>query len=288
MTDKINVIDLGSSSVRYMRISNGKILFKKSEVTRLAEGVNNGYLHEVSVKRTALAVKAFCDEAKSFGGEVYIFATAAVRNAKNGKEFALLLQDLTGIEVQILSGEEEAEIGLLGALKGQDGGLIDIGGGSTEIIVAKAGKIIYEKSLQLGAVNFKGETESVIIARQIINDKLAFFGNVPPASFFGVGGTVTSLTAILLNLKEYDRAKVHGYALTKEALEKAVEILENNSPEQIAEKTCVNIRRAEVLPYGVVILKGVFDRLNLQSITVSESDNLEGYLIKSKGVGYER
>lgn len=288
MTDKINVIDLGSSSVRYMRISNGKILFKRSEVTRLAQGMSDGLLCEESTKRTLRAISEFCNEAKAFGGDIYIFATAAVRNAKNGKIFACLVKDLTGVEMQILSGEEEAEIGLLGALKGLDGALIDIGGGSTEIVVAKDKKIIYEKSLQVGAVNLKDEAGSLITAKDIISKRLAFFGQVPQSNFYGVGGTVTSLTAILLGLREYDSAKVHGFILTREELNRGVEILKNNSAEQIAQKYCVNLKRAEVLSYGVTILQGLFDLIGLEKITVSESDNLEGFLIKTKGVKYER
>lgn len=288
VTDKINVIDLGSSSVRYMRISNGKILLKTSEVTRLAENAKDGYLCENSIKKTILAVTRFCSQAKTFGGGIYIFATAAVRNAKNGKQFALLVKDMTGIEMQILSGEEEAEIGLLGALGGADGGLIDIGGGSTEIVVAHSGKIIYGKSLQLGAVNLKGQVNTLDEARELVREKIEFFGAVPTSKFYGVGGTVTSLTAIILGLKEYDAKKVHGFVLTKDLLDKAIQILKTNSPEQIAQNTCVNLKRAEVLPYGATILQGVFEKLNLESITASESDNLEGYLAKKRGIKYER
>jgi exopolyphosphatase/guanosine-5'-triphosphate,3'-diphosphate pyrophosphatase len=155
MTDKINVIDLGSSSVRMCCISNGNVLFKKSIVTRLAENKANGLLDKISMERTADAVVDFYKEAKDLGGQIYIFATAAVRNALNGRDFAGRLQELTGERVEILSGEQEAEIGILGALRGKDGALIDIGGGSTEIIVSRGGKIVYEKSLQLGAVNLK-------------------------------------------------------------------------------------------------------------------------------------
>ena len=286
--DNINIIDLGSSSVRICRISNGKVLYKKSVVTRLAENKSNGYLDKRSMERTAKAVKDFADEASSLGGTTYIFATAAVRNATNGKEFANYLQEITGTSVEILSGEQEAEIGILGALQGGDGGLIDIGGGSSEIIVAQSGKIEYEKSLQLGGVNLKDMATSVANATSIAKEKVEFFGQVPSSRFYGVGGTITSLTAILLDLKEYDSQKVHGYILTKNQLLRGASILSKFTAEQITQNYCVDIRRAEVLPYGVTILQAIFDKLNLDSIIVSESDNLEGFALKKKGVGYER
>ncbi len=288
VTDNINVIDLGSSSVRISRISNGKVLFKRSTVTRLAENKKDGLLDTVSMERTGKAVEEYCTLAKSLGGKIYIFATAAVRNALNGKDFANYLQNLTGVQVEILSGEQEAEIGILGALKGADGGLIDIGGGSTEIIVASGGRLLYENSLQLGAVNLKDSAKSIEQAKKIVKEKVGFFGRVPKSNFYAVGGTVTSLTAILLGLSEYDSQKVHGYQLTKEELYRGLDILSKFTPQEISKNYCVDIRRAEVLPYGATILAELFERLNINELTVSESDNLEGYALKLKGAGYER
>ncbi len=288
MTDKINVIDLGSSSVRMCCISNGSVLFKKSIVTRLAENKANGLLDKLSMERTADAVVGFYKEAKGLGGQIYIFATAAVRNALNGRDFAERLQELTGERVEILTGEQEAEIGILGALRGKDGALIDIGGGSTEIIVSKGGKIVYEKSLQLGAVNLKNIAPNLQEAKEIVKERLRFFGRVPSSDFYGVGGTVTSMSAILMGLEKYDRERVHGYVLSKEELQRGIEILNKLSPEEISQTYCVDARRAEVLPYGATILSGLFDLLKLDCLTVSESDNLEGFVLKKRGAGYER
>jgi len=286
---KVNVIDLGSSSVRYMQVAGGEIFQKKSRVTRLAEGKKDGYLCKESMLRTISAVKDFVQEARLFGGEIYIFATASVRNSLNGKEFALLLTDVVGINVDILSGEQEAEVGLLGALKGKDGGVIDIGGASSEIIVAKNGVISYEKSLPLGGVILKNLSQSSIEeARKIVKEQISFYGQVPPSNFYGIGGTVTCLVAVVLGLKEYNRNVVHGFKLTREQIFSAEDFLLTHTPDEVSRLTCVSLQRAEILPFGVQILKEIFNILQLEEIIVSESDNLEGYLLKKGGLNYEK
>lgn len=290
MDKNVNVIDLGSSSVRYACFNScGELLFKTSQVTRLAEGKKDGYLSEESIKRTTIAVLSFVNQAKKVGGQTYIFATASVRNSLNGKEFAQILQDLTGIKVDILSGDEEAEIGLLGALRGKNGGVIDVGGASSEIIVASNNKIVYEKSLPYGGVVLKNESENDLFkANKIIKEQLGFYGQVPSSNFYGIGGTATCTTAVVLGLKEYDAKKVHGHKLTFDELLYAEKFLNENTSEQVALKTCVPQKRAEILPFGLQILKEIFLLLNITEITVSESDNLEGYILKKGGLGYEK
>ncbi len=286
---KVNVIDLGSSSVRYMQVENDQVVCKKSVVCRLAENKQEDYLNKESMLRTASVVKNFVEEAKLFGGEIYIFATASLRNSKNGKEFADLLTDITGVAVDIVSGELEAEIGLLGALAGKDGGVIDIGGGSAEIIVATNGKISYEKSIPLGGVVLKNlSNDNVIYAREIAKEYVATYGQVPNSNFVGIGGTVTCLSAIILKLKEYCSSKVHGFIIRKQNLLSAEEYLLSKTAEEISKETCVSLKRAEILPFGLQILKEIFNFLHLEQIVVSESDNLEGYLLKKGGVGYEK
>ena len=190
---KVSVIDLGSSSVRLMQVQNGVVLSKRGIVTRLAENKLDGYLQKDNMLVTTKVVIDFVEEAKAFGGDIYIFATASLRNSKNGQEYAEFLSNVTGVKVDIVGGEQEAEIGLLGALGGKDGAIIDIGGGSTEIIVAKDKKIIYEKSLALGGVVLKSLSgASVEQAKNIVKEQVgSFFGKVPNSHFTGIGGTIT-------------------------------------------------------------------------------------------------
>ncbi len=152
--NKFAVIDIGSNSVRLMFVADGKVLYKKLNTTRLGEGlVSSPLLTNEAIERTAEAVAGFYDEAKKDGAEeVYAFATAAARKAQNGQELVDRIYALRSLFVEIVSGEEEAKLGVLGALGKGDGIVVDIGGASTEIIRQERGKITYAKSVDIGVV----------------------------------------------------------------------------------------------------------------------------------------
>ena len=280
---KIAVIDVGSNSVRLMLVADGKILYKTLEITRLGEGLASlGELQPASIERSAKAVANFYAQAKAEGAEtVCAFATAAVRSAKNGQVFLSAVRSLCGLEVEVISGEEEAEIGILGALRGEDGGIVDIGGASTEIIVQKSGKILYKKSVDVGVVRLHDLCGRHLEAlTDYCNSAVNAFAEVPRATLHAIGGTATSLASIALGLKEYDSSVVTGYPLTMDALKKATEYLANTPPERVAQETCVPQKRAEVLLGGAVWLKRLLQSLGLTEVVVSDADNLEGYAIK--------
>jgi exopolyphosphatase/guanosine-5'-triphosphate,3'-diphosphate pyrophosphatase len=144
---KYAVIDIGSNSVRLMTLADGKVLYKTLETTRLGEGIAaRPVLNGQAILRTATAVKNFYDRAIGEGADgVYAFATAAVRSAENREAFLDAVKALCPLAVEIVSGEEEAKLGVLGALGVRDGSIVDVGGASTEITVQKDGKIVYEK-----------------------------------------------------------------------------------------------------------------------------------------------
>ena len=139
----IAIIDIGSNSVRLMLWADGKTLFKKLKSTRLGEGLSFApRLLPEACERTAQAVAEFVKDARLDGAErVYAFATAAVRCAENGAVFTNMVMDTCGLEVDVLSGEREAQMGLCGALGNSDGGIIDVGGASTEVTLRVNGKI---------------------------------------------------------------------------------------------------------------------------------------------------
>ena len=258
---KYAVIDVGSNSVRLMLWEN-KTLFKEIICTRLAENMADGKLNKDSVLRTARAVSFFAEKAEKEGaGKIFIFGTAALRKAKNAETFTEIVKNDCGIAVDVISGEKEAEIGALGALGSNDGGVIDVGGASAEIVVFSGGKAIYEKSADVGAVSLKdacGEDERK--AKKYIAEKTAVYKDVPKADFFAIGGTATSLAAISQGLKVYDPKKVHGYVLSINEVKRLKDL------------------RAEIIPMGANILYSIMEKYAVNSVTVSESDNLEGYL----------
>ena len=280
------VIDVGSNSVRLMLVADGKVLYKDLETTRLGEGLAySKTLLPQAIERTAAAMARFYERAKVEGAEtVRAFATAAVRSAENREAFLEKVASLCPLQVEVVSGEEEVELGLLGALGNSDGGIVDIGGASTEIIVRKNGSVAFKKSVDVGVVRLKDTCgRSVEKLTEYCRAKTCDFGKIPQAGMRAIGGTATSIASIALNLKVYDPLAVTGFVLTKSALAEAVDYLARTPVEGVVSQSCVPEKRAEVLLGGAIWLYSLMDDLNIPELIVSDSDNLEGYAV-SRGL----
>jgi exopolyphosphatase/guanosine-5'-triphosphate,3'-diphosphate pyrophosphatase len=281
--EKNAVIDVGSNSVRLMLVADGKVLYKAVEITRLGEGIaQSKTLKPQAIERTAKAIADFYIRAKNEGAKsVFAFATAAVRSAENRLDFIHRVEELCSLRVEVVSGETEAELGLLGALGDDDGAILDIGGASTEIIVRNNGELVYKKSVDVGVVRLKDLcARDVSALRAYAISAVKEFGNVPLSCVRAIGGTATSIAAIALRLKEYDADAVSGFVLTKEKLAEAVEYLAVTPVERVVAETCVPEKRAEVLLGGAIWLQVLTDELRMEQLTVSDADNLEGYAVR--------
>ena len=276
----IAVIDIGSNSVRLI-ITNGIFNIKKLITTRLGGGLDkNGYLSIESILTTANAVKTLLGEALSVGVKnVYAFSTAAVRNAKNKDEFLSAVKTIAGIEVDVVLGEVEAELAVIGALQKESGAVIDIGGASTEVAFSKNGNIYYKKSFNVGAVTLnklflRNKLEIKNYLNNVIQSDVNYSENLVKA----IGGTSTSIGAIDLKLKVYDDKIVDGHVVEKEKLQKMEDFLYALEPKDISNTFAVDSKRSEIIAGGVSIMLRVFEAFNFSKITISESDNLEGYI----------
>lgn len=281
---KISAIDVGSNSVRLMVMADGKTLYKQLDTTRLAEGLaGSGVLKPEAIERTARAVQIFAAAAELNGaGTPHVFATAAVRSSKNGADFVARVKALTGIDVDVLSGEEEAACGILGALRGRDGGIIDLGGASTEITLQQGGKTLYSKSVNIGTVrlfDMAGQDRSALQAA--IDNLLNGYGSLSldGKDIYGIGGTATSLAALYHELEKYDPKVVEGTVLTREWLCAEAEKLLSLTVEERRALRGMEPRRADVIAGGCLLMYSILNRFNADRITVSESDNLEGYVL---------
>ena len=281
---KISAIDVGSNSVRLMVMADGKTLYKQLDTTRLGEGLaNSGVLKPEAIERTARAVQLFAAAAELNGaGTPYVFATASVRSAFNGGDFVKRVKQLTGIDVDVISGEEEAACGITGALRGRDGGIIDLGGASTEITLQKGGKTVYSKSVNVGTVrlyDIAGQDRQALerAARTALKD----YGNLSLAGtdMYGVGGTATSLAALFHELPAYDPKVVDGTVLTVGWLGSMAERLLSMPVEERKAMRGMDVRRADVIAGGCLLLHHILKRFGAEKLTVSESDNLEGYVL---------
>lgn len=281
-----SVIDIGSNSVRLMFNDGYNTLSKEISTTRLAEGMGEEkVLTNVAINRTVHAVANFYKKAiEKKSDQIYIFATAAVRQAKNKNDFVMAVKKRCGVAVEIISGEEEAELGYLGALNGLDGAVIDVGGASSEIIVVKDKKPLYFKSLDVGAVKIKDECgQDFITVQDFVLDRIKEYGNVPSSTFYAIGGTATSIAALILELEVYDSKKVDGFVIDKNILSDLVEKLFSLSVEERKKLKGMHPPRAEVIAGGAKLLLEIMNKININTLIVSEKDNLEGYLIKRLG-----
>ena len=286
---KTGIIDIGSNSVRLALSADGKTLYKRLKTTRLGEGLSiTGSISRDAIVRTANAVADFYAEAERDGAEkIYAFAPAAVRSSSNGGEFVEYTKNNFGIDIEVLSGETEAQIALLGALGENDGGIIDLGGASCEVTVRKAGEIVYTKSVDVGAVRLLdmcGRDRDKL--EKYISEKLKDYGKIDASkySMCAVSGTATTLAAAKHKLKTYDPATVHGTVLTVEEVGAFADTFLKMSVEEIQSKGEVLVWRADVIGGASLFLYRLMQYMNIKQFTVSENDNLEGYLIYRCGL----
>lgn len=285
---KISAIDIGSNSVRLLLWADGHSLYKKVDTTRLGEGLAaTGRLSAAAMSRTVEAVGRFALEAERQGSDkLYVFATAAARGAENGAEFVRLVKDKCGINVDVISGEKEAKLGLLGALGGKAGGIIDVGGASSEVTVSDGKNIVYAQSLPLGAVRVTELCGTDIAkTRALISEKLPSYGDIPKAEMTAIGGTATSLVVLEKELAVYDAQKVHGTVMTAAKLEEWAERLLGMTQAERLALPGMDPRRADILGGGAMLLAMIAAYARADKVVVSEADNLEGYIMYREGEG---
>lgn len=279
---KYCVIDVGSNSVRLMTWADGTTLYKKVCTTRLGEGVAfEPVLREDAMDRTARAIAAFAEEARAEGAFPHAFATAAVRSAKNGEDFCARVKNLCGVELDVVPGEEEAELALLGALGKADGSVVDIGGASTEVCTRRGGKRDYAISLNVGAVclfDRCGDDEARLSA--VIDEEISPLAAVLPPNTYAVGGTACALAALMQGLEPYDAARVNDFPMTAEAVEGLAHKLLQMPPSARAALKGMDPKRADIIAGGALLLSKLMKKLGLSVIYASDRDNLEGYLFK--------
>ena len=143
----------------------------------------------------------------------------------DGQVFVDAVKQQCNLDVDVISGAKEAEIGLLGVLKNGDGGIIDIGGASSEITTRIDGKTVYSHSLNLGGVRILDAcSQDLGKIQSLCKNAVTEYGSVPFSTYYGIGGTATSIASVVLQLEKYDRNAVHGYVLTLADVEYAINL----------------------------------------------------------------
>lgn len=280
--EKTAIIDIGSNSVRLMTATNEGLNKKYLNSTVLAEGLqSSGLLSREAMFRTTKAISDFVRLAKSSDcDKIYAFATEAVRSAKNGNDFVNAVKADCGLQIEVISGTDEAQLGFLGAsaLLPPPIIVIDIGGASVEIVGGDK-KITYAKSLPLGVVRLTEQFgKDISKLENYLKAEILSYGNVPKAPLVAIGGTATALSAMNLGLKVYDENAVHGSILTESELNDLISRI-FKSDDLIKEFPTLSPNRAKVIGQGAILLKLLLSYLNQEKITISEYDNMEGYIV---------
>ncbi|SHJ08549.1 Ppx/GppA phosphatase family protein [Lutispora thermophila] len=299
--NKIAAIDLGTNSIRLMlcQVANRRFLAKSKEIitTRIGKDMSNtGTLTEKAMDRNIEAIKYFKKRAEEYGAEkIIIFATSAIRDASNKDFFLERVKNETGLDIMVLDGEEEAAIGMLGASYGFEGDnllVIDVGGGSTELVLGLGDKIIYSKSINAGAVRMTeryiksnpiGDSDIENLEKcleELFHDTLNDLKGQKIDKIVAIGGTATTAASIFHKAKVYDWQKIHNTILAKSFLNEIFESLRSMSVKERYNVDGLQKERADIIPAGIFIIKHILNNLDASQVIISENDNLEGAIMK--------
>lgn len=297
---KVAVIGIGSNSVRMLMSSiegaSARRLCRDRAGTRLFAGLDEQKnLSEEAMDTTVAAVEKMAREARAQGAsQVRLFATSATRDAANASRFAQLLWERAGVRLEICSGEDEALLSYLGASGGGFSGVIDIGGGSTEVIVGRDEAIDCAFSCQMGAVRLfrqypiasPDDLGAVVqAATLLLEEKLRDFPSLHlPDHWYGTGGTFTTLSAMALGVPWTERTCMHGVFLPLEAVKAQAVRLSGMTLEERLQLKGLQPNRADIVVHGICILMACMRRLGIAGVTVSEYGNLDGYTRRAFGL----
>jgi exopolyphosphatase / guanosine-5'-triphosphate,3'-diphosphate pyrophosphatase len=304
---RVAVVDIGTNSTRLLvaDVSDRRVseVERRNRVTRLGRGVDlSGQLSSEAVESVCETISEYVELYGDLGAErVDAIATSAVRDASNGGAFIAELRERFALSARVLDGEEEARLTYLGATSSQPPAnstlVIDIGGGSTELVVGNAAEVEFQASMQAGVVR---HTERHLTAdppavaelealaddvRGVIEDGLERSPERHASKGIAVAGTPTSLAAIDLGLDPYDPERVHGHRLSLRAIQTLLSRLASMPLAGRLGVTGLHPDRAPTIVAGVVILVEAMRAFGLAEIEVSEHDILYGAAIGATSEG---
>ncbi len=309
MSRTVAALDCGTNSLRLLLADPGPggpgeaaltDLDRQTEIVRLGQGVDaTGEFAPEALQRTFAVTRSFAERVRSAGvpvERIRFVATSASRDARNRDEFFSGIEELLGVRPDVITGGEEARLSFAGALSRirpdtEPVLVMDIGGGSTELIVGDAsGTVASAISLDIGSVRLTERflrsgppTDAALqAARERIDALLdtsgVDFGAV--GTWIGVAGTATTLAGVHLQLEAYDRERVHGSTISLPDLAALSTRLTRMSVDEIKALPSMHPGRADVVTAGALIASCVAARLNVTDLVVSESDILDGIALQ--------
>lgn len=289
------VIDIGSNSVRmavYKRTSRyGFYLLKEAKSrVRISENAwkNGGVLQEKAMFRAEKAIAGFLQIAKSFGAtKVLSVATSAVRDAPNRSEFVARIKEKTGLKIRVISGTEEAELGGKAAatlLPKTSAIAVDIGGGSTEVVLIENGKVVDMLSFNLGTVRLKelffDEKSTIKDAMRFINQTLASLpDHFKSTQIIGVGGTLRALASVLMRKEKYPLDILHAYRFSFESNKEFLSSIKRADQGELR-KLGFKSERLDVAREGLLIFSKIAKKIGAKDAIISGVGVREGLFLK--------
>lgn len=295
MAERIAALDIGTNTVLMVvgeKCDDGSIEILRDEhsIARLGEKTDyTNLISEEALERTVKILESYrqiCSDLKV--DRIVTGATSALRDASNSKIASERLQESLGAKINIIAGLEEARLSFLGTVETDDKVIvIDIGGGSTEIISGRNRILSDRTSLQIGAVRL---TERCFSNQPpTINEKNIAIAEIENAllnvewqkheSLYSVAGTPTTIAAVALGLGDFERDKIHGYELTRETLDEILHLFLKSTSYDLIRKYHIHPKRADVITAGALILREAMDHFDFTETTVSAKGLRYGILL---------
>jgi exopolyphosphatase/guanosine-5'-triphosphate,3'-diphosphate pyrophosphatase len=306
----VAVVDIGSNSTRLLiaTLRDGRVaaeLARRTNVTRLGAGVDrDGRLRDDAMARVFAVLDDYRREIDEHHCERAVAVlTSAVRDSANGEQFSGAVRDRYGLDPHVLSGDQEAQLTYRGATSERDPAdrtptlVLDIGGGSTEMIIGSGGEVGFHVSTQAGVVrqterHLRDDPPTGAEVDALVDDVQRILRDHVPAEQrsavrhgIAVAGTATSLGAIAQALDPYDPEKVHGYRLSAAECDRILGELLAMDLAQRRQVAGLHPDRAPTIVAGVLIFREVVRLFGLQEIEISEHDILRGAAL---GLGGKR
>jgi exopolyphosphatase / guanosine-5'-triphosphate,3'-diphosphate pyrophosphatase len=298
---RVAALDLGTNTTRLLvaDVDDGRVedLERRVQITRMGESVDaRRRLLPLPIARVRNSLTEYRRALEQLGAErVLAVATSAVRDAENGEAFLGEIEWSYGFTTRLLSGSDEALLTFSGATLGRRLEratlVVDLGGGSTELIVGDREGVRFHVSLDAGSVRMTerylhSDPPTSLYLEQCARAVRALLAehvpdDVRPDAAIGVAGTVTTLAALAQNLPEYDPVRVHGFRLSAEDVGEQLTRLATLPLNYRQELPALEPKRAGVIVGGVVILREVLAHFGLEEIEASERDILHGVALEA-------
>jgi exopolyphosphatase/guanosine-5'-triphosphate,3'-diphosphate pyrophosphatase len=301
--NRLAAIDLGTNSVRCIvvevdKLGKFRVLDDEKATVRLGEGImREGAISEVAWQRTMDALSRMKKIIDGYGViGVETVATSAVRQAANGAAFVKAAADNIGLPITIISGEEEAELAALSAfnnfdMEGNRYAMVDIGGGSVEVITALGNHIDEVYSLELGAVNLTekfitsdpvNQKEYLRLRRQIRKTLKAAFApeEIPVHCLLGSGGTMTSIAAMVMSMRNEEYGSIHGFEVLRSEVVHLLAMLLRKNLKERKSLPGLHPDRADIIIAGVTVVDELMGLFKANLLKINERGIREGLILK--------